>query len=152
MMKFILSLLLMLSVEVQGRVTNPSPVIASLTATATAGTTTASATPVVIGNMSVTVTDASTYITDFSAWFTHSANNADITISIYCAGVQQTHTIRTIRPRIQNGFTPTLPFSLVGSASAICTLQTGEVIDVRWSTTAATATVNNRTLNAVRLR
>lgn len=144
MMKFILSLLLMLSVEVQGRVTNPSPVIASLTATATAGTTTASATPVVIGNMSVTVTDASTYITDFSAWFTHSANNADITISIYCAGVQQTHTIRTIRPRIQ--------FSLVGSASAICTLQTGEVIDVRWSTTAATATVNNRTLNAVRLR
>lgn len=118
-------------------------------ATATANATTTSGTDVVMTTMTLTATLAGTYLVMFSGWFTHGTGNATVTISIYVNAVQKTDSVRTFLP-----FTGAVGGSNGGYSSAvqgIVSLGAGQAADIRWQTSAGTATARQRTLSLVRL-
>lgn len=118
---------------------------------ATSGTTTTSATDVLIASMTLTPV-AGTYYVSFHTSFTHSANNATITYTLYSGGSAITGTAMIAEPTIQGGLTPTLPFSQPGSISGFATVNGSQAIEARWKTSGATATAGARILNIVRVQ
>lgn len=124
--------------------------ISNSSVNATANTTTTSATDVLIASMTLTPA-AGTYLVLFNASFTHSANNATITYTIYAAGAAVTGTAMVAEPTIQGGLTPTLPFSQPVSTSGFATVNGAQAIEIRWKTSAATATSGTRILNILRV-
>lgn len=117
---------------------------------ATASTTTTSASDVLIASMTLTPV-AGTYLVLFHTSFTHSANNASITFSLYSGGVAVTGTAMVAIPTVAGGLTPSLPFSVPGSISAFVTVNGAQAIEARWKTSTATATAGQRILNIVRV-
>lgn len=95
---------------------------------------------------------AGTYYVAFHTTFTHSANNATITYTLYSGGTAITGTAMVAEPTIQGGLTPTLPFSQPGSVSGFATVNGSQAIEVRWKTSAATATAGTRILSLVRVQ
>lgn len=122
--------------------------VASVNSTGT--TTTSSATDVLIASMSLTPASG-TYSISFCGNFTHSANNATITYTIYSAA-SAVGIPMIAEPTIQGGLTPTLPFAQPGCASAFGTVNGSQAIEVRWKTSAATATIGGRILNIQRVQ
>lgn len=137
-----------LSVSSTGKLTTG---ITTGSVNATATTTTASATDVLMTTMTQTPA-AGTYFISFCGTFTHSANNATITYTLYAATVAIIGTAMTTEPTIQGGLTPTLPFSTVGCTTGFGTVNGSQTIQVDWKTSAATATVGNRILNILRVQ
>lgn len=118
--------------------------------TATASTTTASATDVLMTSMTETPA-AGTYYVAFHTSFTHSANNATITYTIYAGGTAVTGTAMVAEPTIQGGLTPSLPFSQPASVSGVVTVNGSQAVEIRWKTSAATATAGARIMNLVKV-
>lgn len=137
-----------LSVSATGKVTTG---ITTGSANATSTTTTTSATDVLIASMTLTPV-AGTYFISFCGSFTHSANNATITYTLYAATAAITGTAMVAEPTIQGGLTPTLPFSQPGCVTGFGTVNGSQAIETRWKTSGATATVGTRILNILRVQ
>lgn len=117
----------------------------------TGAITTTSATDVVMAGITLTPL-AGTYQVRFTTSFTHSANNANIFFSIYAGGAQDAASEMEVRPTIQGGVTPTLALVLSGSTLAEVTVNGSQAIEVRWRTSASTATSTNRYMIITRIR
>lgn len=152
-MKYLLALFLAQTAlaSPQGAFVTQSYIIPHTSVNATSSTTTTSATDVLITTMTITPA-AGTYFVDFCGTFTHSANNATITFTIYAAGSAVTGTAMVAEPTIQGGLTPTLPFSQPGCVSGFATVNGAQAIEARWKTSASTATVGTRILNILRVQ
>lgn len=118
---------------------------------ATSTTTTASATDVLMTSMTLTPVSG-TYFISFCGNFTHSANNATITYTLYAAAAAITGTGMVAEPTIQGGLTPTLPFTVPGCVTGFGTVNGSQAIETRWKTSAATATVGTRIMNILRVQ
>ncbi len=106
--------------------------------TATGDTTTTSPTDVFMSGMTITP-GAGNYFVKFSSSFEHSTNSETINVSLYVGGVQVAHTER----QFQRGS---------GSSGAGLSFEAyvtgvtgGQAIELRWRTSAATATAHERT-------
>src|SRR3989344_6060340 len=113
---------------------------AILEASSTAATTTTSTTDVVMTGMTLTP-GAGDYLVVFST-SVKTAAAATVFVSIYVNGVQQAH---TERQHFQEG-------SIAGFEEPLMTyahvsVLAGQVVDIRWRTSASTATAQARTLN-----
>ena len=109
-------------------------------ASATVDTTTASATDVAVSSMSITPGAG-----DYLVWFSGSVENSSTGfqyVSLYLDGSQIAHTEREIRTE---GSIPATSFP-VASHVRLTGVTAGQTIDVRWRTTAGTATMHQRTL------
>lgn len=113
-------------------------------ATATADTTTTSATDVLVSGMTLTPA-AGTYLVWFTGSVDHSSSNDSIETSIYAGGVQNSASERRFTRGLFSNVTT--PFSSV----AIVTVNGAQAIEGRWRTTAATATMHERTLAILRV-
>jgi hypothetical protein len=113
----------------------------STQASATADTTTTSATDVLVNSMTITP-GAGDYHIWFSGSVSCSASDSTQNVSLYVNGIQVAHTERQI---FSEG-------SIVGSSFPVAThayvagVGASQAIEVRWRTTAATATMHERTL------
>ncbi len=116
-------------------------------ATATADTTTTSATDVLVNSMTVTTPPAGTYMVWFTGSVDHSANNGSIETSIYAGGVQVAASERTWARGAGQG---DVTSSFV--CMAIVTLDGTESVEGQWRTSAATATMHERSLQVVEVR
>lgn len=108
--------------------------------------TTVSATDVAMANMSTSLA-AGTYYVFFSCWVDHSAVNETITASLYNDTVQVTATERQFR---RGGSAGDISGSLVTFQRKIVVAGL-DVVEVRWRTSMATASVYDRTLSIIRV-
>lgn len=109
-------------------------------ASATASDTETSATDVLMDSMSITP-GAGNYMAHFSATFDHDTTNESIFYSIYKNGVQIPHTERGFKRGGSAG-------DIVGGLATVAYITGvtgGQAIEIRWRTTAGTATVFERT-------
>lgn len=114
---------------------------------ATGAITTTSTTDVVMTSMTTTPA-AGTYLVLFSTYCTHSNTNQTITASIYNNAVLKTDSVRTVTP-FPGGVGPATLNMVLATQGIV--VATGAAIDIRWKTSANTATCTQRTLNLVRL-
>ncbi|MCH7846416.1 MAG: right-handed parallel beta-helix repeat-containing protein, partial [Acidobacteria bacterium] len=117
-----------------------------LQASATGDTTTTSATDVAVAGMTLTP-GAGDYLVWFSGSVEGTVDDSTQNVSIYVNGVQAAHTERQIFTEQSINFT-SFP---VASHVLVTGLGAGETIDVRWRTTAGTATMHERTLVVVQI-
>jgi hypothetical protein len=112
---------------------------------ATADTTTTSTSDVLIDSMTITPGAG-----DYHIWFSGSVEcNATSYqyVSLYVNGVQEAHTERQIRTE---GSIPDNPF-VVATHARVTGVTAGQAIEVRWRTTAGTATIHERTLAVTKI-
>lgn len=127
-----------------------NPYLSATEATATADATNAGTiiTPNVMTGMTLTPV-AGTYLIDFTSTVDHSNQSVAVTVSVFIAGAQKTDTVRSVVPRPNalgaNSLTMEVAISTIG------TVDGSQAIDIRWGTTAGTATVHQRTLRIVRI-
>lgn len=114
-------------------------------ATATASTTTTSATDGLVAGMTLTPA-AGTYLAMFSTTASHSSTGATISFSLYAGGAQAAASVRTIIPRPTNATN-----QIAVATQGIVTVNGSQAVEVRWSTSASTATANQRTLTLIKL-
>lgn len=114
-----------------------------------ANITTTSATDVLLTGMTQTPV-AGIYFVCFSTWLTHSTAAATATISIYVGGVLNTATIRTVIPFPGGLLTPATLDVLVAT-NAIVTVNGSQAIEIRWKTSAGTATAHNGSYDLIRI-
>lgn len=108
--------------------------------------TTTSATAVLMTNMTITP-GAGTYLVNFVTSLLSSSNNAIHTVAVFANGTLVADTEITAIPRDSNQSTNRVPISTVG----IATVGAGQAIDIRWRTSAGTASAFNRKLQLVRI-
>jgi len=113
---------------------------------ASATTTTTSATAVALASMSITP-GAGTYLVIFITSLLSSTNNAIITTSIFANNALVPDTEINCIPRDSNNSINRVPIMNTG----IVTVAGGQAIDIRWRTSAGTATAYNRKLQLVRI-
>ncbi len=112
----------------------------STQASATGDTTTTSTSDVLVNSMTITPGAG-----DYHIWFSGSVEAAATSyqyVSLYVNGVQLTHTERQIRTE---GSIPATSFPVATHAS-VTGVGAGQAIEVRWRTSASTATMHERTL------
>ena len=85
-----------------------------------------------------------TYLTIFSTTVSSSTPPAAVDISLFSNNAQITHTERTVILNVS-------PQDIPMATNAIITVTGGQAIDVRWKTSAGTATMYERTLNLVKI-
>ncbi len=112
--------------------------------TATASTTTTSATDVLMSGMTVTPA-AGTYSVFFGTALQHTTNNQIVYVSIYVGGTKQTYSERPYQSGRWVGS------AYCGDTHARVTVNGSQAIEVRWRTSAATATALQRSLMIVRV-
>lgn len=120
-------------------------------ASATAATTTTSTTDVLINSMTLTPR-AGTYRVIFSSYIEHNTNNANVTVSIYSGGTLKADSARVGSPQIQGGVTPSLNMRMPISTNGDVAVNGSQAIEIRWKTSAGTATTTQRTLNITRIK
>ena len=120
-------------------------------ASATSATTTTSTSDVLMNSMTLTPR-AGVYKVDFSTYLECNSNNANITVSIYSGGTQKTDSVRIATPQIQGGITPSLNMRVPMTTQGEVTVNGSQAIEIRWKTSAGTATATARTLNIQRIR
>jgi hypothetical protein len=108
---------------------------------ATANDTTTSASDVLVASMTITP-GAGNYRVWFSSSFEGSSSGSREYVSLYVNGVQLAHTEREI---FQESSIPGTSFN-VATHAYITGVQASQAIEVRWRTTAGTATMHERTL------
>jgi hypothetical protein len=114
-------------------------------AEATADTTTASGSDVLTNSMTITPASG-TYLVTFTGSVDHSSNNSTINASIYSGGVQSASSERSFARGGSQG-NVTTPFC----CTAKVTVNGSEAIEGRWRTSAATATMHERTLSILKV-
>lgn len=132
--------------EVSRGVTPPaggSPAVTQ--ANATSNTTTTSGTAVVIGSMTITP-GAGDYLVTFNASFSHSANNGSITYSIFVNAVEVAGSQRSWSRGAGQG-NVTTPATIIHKVTGV---GASEAIDIRWLTSSATATCEERTMTVTK--
>lgn len=110
--------------------------------------TTTSTTDVVLTGMTITPISG-TYLVMFSTWLTASAASNVHTMSIYVNGVQNAGSIRAAIPFSSASLAATQDIPL--STNAIVTVNGSQAIDIRWRTSAGTATAHNGTLDILKV-
>lgn len=113
---------------------------------ASATTTTTSTTAVAMAAMTLTP-GAGTYLVLFATSLLSSTNNAVQTVAVFANGTLVADTEITAIPRDTNSSSNRVPISTFG----VATVADGQAIDIRWRTTAGTATAYNRKLQLVRI-
>lgn len=149
-MRFFILTLLLIS-QSAGAAIRANPQGISYEASATAATTTTSGTNSVMSGMTITPA-AGNYLVLFSGWCTHNSNGDTITISIFNNGSQVTASIRTILPRITSSFGTPAASDMAVMTNGVVTATGSGAVTIDWSTTGATATCTNRTLDLIRLK
>lgn len=117
-------------------------------ATATADTTTTSTTDVLINSMTITPT-AGTYLAFFSSTIDHSNQNVAVVVSLYAGGVQSADTVRGPIPR--TNAIGAITMSMDVAINSLVTVNGTQAVEIRWKTSAGTATMHQRTLNLLRI-
>lgn len=117
----------------------------------TGAITTTSATDVTMTSITLTP-PAGTWQVQFCTTFTHSANNATISYSVYAGGVQDAASEMKATPTVQGGVTPSLPSSPPSCTIGEEIVNGSQAIDIRWRTSGATATSTNRYMIITRIR
>lgn len=118
--------------------------MAFLQATATADTTTAGAADALMNGMQILAVPTGTYLVMFSTSVQHSSGNDDIFASLYVNGVQVGYSERAFSNDSANEGS-TMAFE------AIVVIGAPVTVEVRWRTSAATATAHQRALTLVRI-
>lgn len=122
--------------------------ISDTEASATADTTTTSTTDVLMNSMTITPVSG-TYLVYFSTTVDHSNQSIAVVVSLYSGGVQKADSVRGPVPRFNgvgaNSLTPCV------SINGKVTVNGSQAIEIRWKTSAGTATAHQRTLNIERL-
>lgn len=121
--------------------------IANYEVSATAAATTGSGTDVLMTGMTITPVSG-TYLVVFSCFVNSSTDGAEITASIYVGGSRVTYTERDSTPR---GVFGAGTDASVIATNCIASVNGSQAIEIRWRRTAGTATVNNRTMNLIKL-
>lgn len=124
------------------------PGITNTEANSTTTATTTSTTDVVMTGMTITPV-AGTYLVWFSASFTNNTGGDTITVSINVGGTQKADSVRTVIPFESGTFgnPQTIPLATQG----VVTVNGSQAIAIDWHTSGGTATVNQRTLNILRV-
>lgn len=115
---------------------------------ATADATTTSTTDVLMTSMTITPV-AGTYLAIFSGTVDHSNQNVAVVTSLYVGGVLKTDSVRGPIPRTNAVGAVTMSPSV--AITGIVTVNGAQAIEVRWKTSAGTATVHQRTLSIFRI-
>lgn len=105
--------------------------------------TTTSITDILATGMTLTP-EAGTYLAIFSGTLSNSGNNNNVFASLYVDGTQVTGSERSIRALASNDGAPF-------SCCALVTVSGGQDVEGRWRTSAATASMYQRTLVLVRV-
>jgi hypothetical protein len=112
-------------------------------ASATADTTTTSATYTAVNSMSINAPEAGDYLVWFSSSISNSLANLTEYVSLFVNGTQVAHTEREIFVEGSLAGGNSFPVALHARVTGV---GAGQAIDVRWMTTAGTATLHDRTL------
>lgn len=117
--------------------------------TSVSAATTTSGTDALITSMTTTPA-AGTYLVLFNSTMKASAAGSTITYSYYLAGSQVAATVRPISP-FDGGTLSSLTATGAASLQSIITVNGSQAIEVRWNTSAGTATCNDRSLITLRV-
>ncbi len=145
-----------ITVDAQGRLTSasvvtvdPSPVDASVTATAS--TTTTSGSDVLISGMTLTPA-AGTYFVIFSTGLTSSSSTADVAISIYVNNAIISHSERVTQPSFSaGGLGGTPAIRIPTETHAVVTVNGSQAIEARWRTSNGTAGCTTRSMTIIKV-
>ena len=124
-------------------------VVTDTAVSATANTTTTSTTPVLMASMTITPI-AGKYFVSGGTSAQSSANGAEIDLMIYSGGTLLTGSTRTIMPKTGNQDPATTPRGI--NTSGVVTVNGSQAIELRWNTTAGTATARERSMSILRIR
>lgn len=146
------NLIPVITIDAQGRITNAVTSGIDLTnqeASATASTTTTSGTDVLMNSMSLSLT-AGKYLLMFSGTIASNTNDANIFVSLYGNSTQIAHTQRQASPQFAVGLSsPSIDFPI--ATQGFFQVSGTMTVEVRWRRSAGTATMLQRTFNAVRI-
>lgn len=115
---------------------------------ATASATTTSTSDVLLTTMTTTPA-AGTYLVTYSGTATENTGGATITLSVYVAASQQTASVRTAIPFSSAALAVAQP--MVMATNAIVTVNGSQTVQIEWHVSAGTGTINQRTMDIVRL-
>jgi hypothetical protein len=93
-----------------------------------------------------------TYKVSFSSTLRSSVNSAVVDVSIFVGGVQVGHSVRSMIPFFPAGGgagTASIPTCI--TTQAMVAVSGSQAIEIRWKTTAGTATVNARAMDVIRM-
>lgn len=136
------------STDVQAAIEESTHFLASGEASFSSNITTTSASDVLMTSMTITPV-AGTYLVWFSTWLTQSTGNQTVTFSLYAGGVQTASTIRTTVPFC--GALGAVNGGICHSTNGRVTVNGSQAIELRWHTSAGTATAHNGNLDILRV-
>jgi len=111
--------------------------------------TTNSTSDVPMTGMIIPAPDAGTYLVFFSSSFDSSSNSAIVRASIYSGGVLKSDSTRRCMPRASGGGNTAAVKNL--NLQGRVTVNGSQDIEIRWRTSAGTATAYEKTLNILRI-
>lgn len=123
--------------------------IYTLSASATGTVTTTSATPALLGSMTITPI-AGTYQVFFDTTVQTTTGGNSITFAVYNNGTIITNSSRTIQFPTATLINSGYPFSCATQANAV-TVNGSQAITIEWSTSGGTATCLNRTITVMKI-
>lgn len=136
------------STDVQSAIEESVHHLSATEVSATADTTTTSTTDVLINSMTITPVSGS-YLVKFSSTVDHSNQNVAVVVSLYTGGVLKADSVRSTIPR--TNAIGAITMSLCVAINGLVTVNGAQAIEIRWKTSAGTATAHQRTMDILRI-
>jgi len=142
------------TVNAQGQLTAAGTVgytITNTSVTATASTTSTSASDVLISGMTITPA-AGTYFVSFSAVFTNTGTDGNVSVSLYSGGAINSHSERTFTPQFgAGGLGGTPSIEIPVHTQAIITVNGSQAIETRWRRSTGTMGTTTRSMTIIKV-